>query len=60
MILSVVKIFQVSQHPRSGWALNIGTSRQFMDSLAPPPQKKKKNTENYDTKEMRDLKVDYD
>ena len=48
MILSVVKIFQVSQHPRSGWALNIGTSRQFMDSLAPPP--KKKNTENYETK----------
>ena len=31
-----------------------------MDSFAPPPQKKKKNTENYDTKEMRDLKVDYD
>lgn len=30
-----------------------------MDSFAPPPQKKK-NTENYDTKEMRDLKVDYD
>lgn len=57
MILSVVKIFQVSQHPRSGWALNIGTSRQFMDSLAPP---QKKNTENYETKEMRDLKVDYD
>ena len=59
MILSVVKIFQVSQDPRSGWALNIGTSRQFMDSLAPPPPKKK-NTENYETKEMRDLKVDYD
>lgn len=56
MILSVVKIFQVSQHPRSGWALNIGTSRQFMDSFA----QKKKNTENYETKEMRDLKVDYD
>lgn len=30
-----------------------------MDSFAPPPPKKK-NTENYDTKEMRDLKVDYD
>ena len=59
MILSVVKIFQVSQHPRSGWALNIGTSRQFLVSLAPPPPKKK-NTENYETKEMRDLKVDYD
>ena len=58
MILSVVKIFQVSQHPRSGWALNIGTSRQFTDSLPPPPPKK--NTENYETKEMRDLKVDYD
>ena len=59
MILSVVKIFQVSQHPRSGWALNIGTSRQFLVFFAPPPPQKK-NTENYETKEMRDLKVDYD
>lgn len=55
MILSVVKIFQVSQHPRS-W-MSFKHWHFETDGFFCP---KKKNTENYETKEIRDLKVDYD
>ena len=56
MILSVVKIFQVSQHPRSWMSFKHWHFETVYGFFCPP----QKNTENYETKEMRDLKVDYD